>query len=377
MLIWRPYFFDTFVAAACLALVILLLRWASDLGQRYRRPARALLGAAAVIIMSTAALAVYRIANLFPNGLVVTVRAIGITTAVFVIYFTLVAFAIRCLPVVDIRRRHALKVAGLAVAALPAVVAVTAFLKRDDLRVVEIDVPIPGLPKDLHGLRIVQLTDIHLSPLVSESLLARAIDMANEARGAIAIVTGDLVSRRGDPLDVCLRQLARLRSDAGTFGCLGNHEIYADAEGYTQITGKRLGLHFLRGEAQPLRFGEATLNLAGVDYQRRGLKYLRGAGGLMLPGATNLLLSHNPDVFSVAAAQGFDVTLSDHTHGGQVNLEILHPDLNIARFYTPFVHGLYEAGPKRLFVSRGIGTIGIPARLGAPPEVAVLRLCAT
>ena len=86
--------------------------------------------------------------------------------------------------------------------------------------------PSRTLPKDLDGLRIVQITDIHLSPFLSEREFAAAIDMANETRANIALVTGDLITRPGDPLDACLRQLARLRADAGVLGCLGNHEIY-------------------------------------------------------------------------------------------------------------------------------------------------------
>ena len=89
----------------------------------------------------------------------------------------------------------------------------------------------------------------------------------------------------------------------------------------------------------------------------------------------NLLLSHNPDVFPVAARKGFDLTLSGHTHGGQVRVEILRQDLNLARFFTPYVDGVYRETSSTIFVSRGIGTIGMPARLGAPPEVALLRLC--
>jgi predicted MPP superfamily phosphohydrolase len=93
------------------------------------------------------------------------------------------------------------------------------------------------------------------------------------------------------------------------------------------------------------------------------------------PGVFNVLMSHNPDVFPVAAKQGYDLTISGHTHGGQVRVEILREDLNVARYFTPFVDGLYEEGGRSIFVSRGIGTIGLPARLGAPPEVALLRLC--
>jgi predicted MPP superfamily phosphohydrolase len=99
--------------------------------------------------------------------------------------------------------------------------------------------------------------------------------------------------------------------------------------------------------------------------------------GLVKSDAFNVLLSHNPDVFPVAARQGYQLTLAGHTHGGQVRVEILHRDVNIARFFTPYVDGLYENGSSSIFVSRGIGTIGIPARLGAAPEVALLKLCRT
>ena len=87
-----------------------------------------------------------------------------------------------------------------------------------------------------------------------------------------------------------------------------------------------------------------------------------------------ILLSHNPDVFPLAARMGFDLTVSGHTHGGQVRTEILHQDVDLARVYTPFVAGLYRSGGRSCYVTRGIGSIGMPTRLGAPPEITVLRL---
>jgi predicted MPP superfamily phosphohydrolase len=170
-------------------------------------------------------------------------------------------------------------------------------------------------------------------------------------------------------------QLARLRADAGVYGCMGNHETYAGIESYVEQNGARMGMNFLRRRAVQLPFGQAVLNLAGVDYQRRGRPYLKAARQFVAPGAFNVLLSHNPDVFPVAAGQGYRLTVSGHTHGGQVRVEILREDLNIARFFTPYVDGLYRQDNSAIFVSRGIGTIGLPARLGAPPEVALLQLC--
>ncbi len=276
----------------------------------------------------------------------------------------------------DPSRRKLLQAAGTGLCIAP--VAATAFgiLRRNQFRVSEVSVPIPNLPRDLEGLRIVQITDIHLSPFLSEREFARAVDMANETRANIALVTGDLITRPGDPLDACLAQLARLRADAGVLGCLGNHEIYANTENYVTEQGRRIGIEFLRHRAKQLRFGNATINFAGVDYQKMHKPYLIGTEQLIVPGALNIMLSHNPDVFPVAAAQGYHLTIAGHTHGGQVDVEILDQHLDVARYFTPFVQGLYRRDNSSVYVSNGLGTIGVPVRLGAPPEVSVLRLCA-
>jgi predicted MPP superfamily phosphohydrolase len=273
-------------------------------------------------------------------------------------------------------RRRFLQTAYAAVfAAPPAALAYGAFVERHQLFLREQKLEIPNLAPELDGLRLVQLTDIHLSPFLSRAELQRAVDMANETRAHIALVTGDLITTFRDPLDDCLDILAQLRAAAGVFGCMGNHEIYANAEAYVEREGARRGMRFLRLAAAPLRFGKAILNLVGVDYQRLHRRYLVGAEKLVAPGALNVLLSHNPDVFPVAARQGYDLTISGHTHGGQIRLELLSAELNPGRFYTPYVDGVYRRGPASIFVSRGIGTIAVPARLGAPPEVSLVRLC--
>jgi predicted MPP superfamily phosphohydrolase len=280
-------------------------------------------------------------------------------------------------PQFQIARRNFLQTTGASLCLAP--VAATAFgiVTRNRFQVSEVHIPVPNLPKDLDGLKIVQLSDIHLSAFLSERELARAIDMANETRSQIALVTGDLITRHGDPLDACLGQLARLRADAGVLGCLGNHEIYTESEGYVTAQGRGLGIEFLRHEARGLRFGGAAINVAGVDYQRKHFPYLKGAEKLVAPGSLNILLSHNPDVFPVAAAQGFDVTIAGHTHGGQIDFELLHQHMNAARYFTPYVRGLYREGKSFVYVSSGLGTIGVPVRIGAPPEISLLRLCAT
>jgi hypothetical protein len=267
--------------------------------------------------------------------------------------------------------------AVLAAAVPAAVCGYGVFIERERYVLQEVNLPIPGLPADLDGLRLVQLTDIHYGPYLGRDDLLRAIAMANETKAHVALVTGDLISLRKDPLDECLDLLERLKSGAGVFGCLGNHEIVAQCEAYTRQEGMRRGMRFLRDEAVQLTFGSARLNIGGVDYQRFRSKYLQRSAALIKPEATNLLLSHNPDVLPAAAAQGWQATISGHTHGGQVTVEILGEHANIARFFTPYVYGLYREGDSSVYVSRGLGTVGAPIRLGAPPEVNLIKLCAT
>ena len=281
----------------------------------------------------------------------------------------------------DPSRRRAIKLAAnvaanAAMAAPFVVIGYGALVQRTDFRVREVDIPLSGLPPDLDGLRLLHLSDIHLSAFLSEAELARVIDASRELRPSVAVVTGDLISGRRDPLDACLRQLARLKTDAGVFGCMGNHERFARLEKTTAREAARMGVRFLRGEAQQLRFGNSVLNLAGVDFQSARAKdrYLEGAERLIVPGAANLLLSHNPDVFPKAVQQGYNLLLAGHTHGGQVTVEILDRFVNPARFLTPYVYGLYRTGTAAAYVTRGIGTIGIPVRTGAPPEISLLRL---
>ena len=96
--------------------------------------------------------------------------------------------------------------------------------------------------------------------------------------------------------------------------------------------------------------------------------------GLWRPGEFNLLLNHNPEAFPLIAWQAWDLTLAGHMHGGQINLELANAHINAVQFTTPYVYGTYREGDSAIYVTRGIGTIGVPVRIGAPPEVALVRL---
>ena len=96
--------------------------------------------------------------------------------------------------------------------------------------------------------------------------------------------------------------------------------------------------------------------------------------GIISRDHVNILLSHNPDTFDRAAELGIELSLAGHTHGGQAALEFISPEIAPSRLVTPYVAGLFQKPGSQLYVNRGIGTIGLPIRIGAPPEITVYTL---
>jgi hypothetical protein len=281
---------------------------------------------------------------------------------------------------VDTRRRDLILGAAYAAAAVPVgALLYGSFIEREKFGVSEVTLRVPHLPADFEGFRILQISDVHRSAFLSRQDLRRVVDAAQGIHPDLIVHTGDFISSRGDPLEECIDELARLQSGYGAFGCLGNHEIYAEVEDEATGYAARRGISILRSENHVIQRGSSQLNVVGVDYQTFSNKknYIPGAEKLVTPGALNLLLSHNPDVFPTAARKGFDVMLAGHTHGGQVRVEILRADLDFARVYTPYVSGVYYENGRVCYVTRGVGSIGVPSRFGAPPEISLVHLTRT
>jgi len=259
-----------------------------------------------------------------------------------------------------------------------------------------VDVPVANLPPQLDGLRIAQLSDIHIGDYMPPREIARAVDMANSLHPDISFVTGDFISGVGDPLDVCITELSRLRAPLGVWGCNGNHEIYAGVEEDAERLFREKRMRLLRAASAVVEHNGARFNLLGVDYQRDHMTRSEGdPPGPMLQeieplirrDMPNVLLSHNPNSFHRAAELGIELSLAGHTHGGQVKFEIVDHSVSPARLITPFVAGLYHLpmhvsgapasnGQQKaaLYVNRGLGTLGFPVRIGVPPEITLLTL---
>ena len=264
-------------------------------------------------------------------------------------------------------------------------------------RTVTVDVPLPHLPPGLDGLRIVQLSDIHMGDFMSRAAIRRAVDISNAVQPDLAVLTGDLISTAHDPLEDCIMELSRLQAPLGVWGCHGNHERWSGVEARGQALFARYGMHILRQQCVELSWGGAHFNVIGVDDQRDARpgepsSLLCDVEGMVRPDMPNILLSHNPDTFPRAAAMGIELSLAGHTHGGQIRFALGNRQWSPARLMTPFAVGLYRlpfgpaahpahdataARPQKssfLYVNPGLGTFALPLRLGMPPEITVLTL---
>jgi predicted MPP superfamily phosphohydrolase len=306
-------------------------------------------------------------------------------------------------------RRYLFRTATAIAGAGPFLTAVYGFAEeRLAYQVRHVEIPLPNLPAGLEGIKIVQISDIHLSSYMPRKQVRRAVEMANDLHADLALATGDFITGAGDPIAECIDEVRRLRAPLGVWGCNGNHEIYARAEDMAQCLFADAGMKLLRQENAQIEFNGARFNLIGVDYQRertpsgRRIQMLSRVDPLVRRDMPNVLLSHNPNAFNRAAELGIELTLAGHTHGGQIQVEILDHRLSPARFITDYVAGLYQRplfapAPNdrassgspftpshgslfenkplaSIYVNRGLGTVGAPVRLGVPPEITLLTL---
>ena len=237
------------------------------------------------------------------------------------------------------------------------------------VRIKDVPVRIPSLPPALAGLRLVQISDLHIGPLLQKEWVEGIVERVRALRPDLVAITGDLVDGTVEELREHVAPLARLaEAPRGVYFSTGNHEYYSGVDDWLRYL-PTLGIRPLANERVELAPG---LDVAGI-HDPTG----RGRYAPDLPAALDgrdankpvVLLAHQPRQFREAARHGVSLTLSGHTHGGQI-----WPFSWLVALVQPYIAGLHRLGEAQLYVSRGTGFWGPPMRVFAPAEITLLRL---
>jgi uncharacterized protein len=232
------------------------------------------------------------------------------------------------------------------------------------IQIKELDVKLRGLPQELAGFRLVQISDVHVGPLLRKDWVAHVVARIRALSPDLVAITGDLVDGRVHELHEHVAPLAKIDARRGVFFVTGNHEYYSGVEEwYAHLP--TLGVRPLRNERVEVAPG---LELAGIE-DPTGQPDLPAALEGRDPASALVLLAHQPRQFSEAAKHGVSLTLSGHTHGGQI-----WPFSWLVALAQPYLAGLHRRGDSQLYVSRGTGFWGPPMRVFAPAEITLLRL---
>jgi uncharacterized protein len=246
----------------------------------------------------------------------------------------------------------------------------------------EVPIKVPGWPRALDGYVIAQVSDIHVGVFIGDRELDEGFELVRRARPDLVVATGDLVDNDAEAIDPLIARMLGVGARDGAYAILGNHDHYADPDVVAERI-RRSKLRLLHNEGIHIRRGDGGgFALVGVDdlqgrrfrAPRPGSEFtgpdLRHALAGVAPDAPRILLAHQPQFFRESQGR-VALQLSGHTHGGQIN-----PGFRPAAALMEFIAGRYERAGSTLYVNRGFGVTGPPARVGAPPEITKLVIVA-
>ncbi len=245
---------------------------------------------------------------------------------------------------------------------------------RRGLQLTPLRLPLRRGAEGLHGLRIAFLSDLHAGSFMSSDDLVTIFRQVAATEPHVVLFGGDLINTRERELLLYREALRALQPPLGMFAVPGNHDLFWGPDlGLWAAFLREHGVDVLVNRGTRLQFGGTSLWLCGVDDLTEGQPDLRAALAGRERGEAAVLLSHHPDFFFEAAAADVDLTLSGHTHGGQIRVLGRAP-LHHSQF--GYEQGWFAEGDSRLYVGRGVGVTVLPIRIGAPPEIPIVTMVA-
>jgi len=242
--------------------------------------------------------------------------------------------------------------------------------EANSLSLERVEIRLKRLPPKLDGFKIIHLSDTHHSPFTNLDHVIRTVKIANRLRPDMFVLTGDYVSHEREYISPVAAELGKLKAHYGTYACLGNHDHWTDADLVTHLF-RGEGINMLVNEGERIEARGASFWLAGVDDYMVGKTDVAAALRGSYPDEMKLLLAHNPIIFRQSVRAKIDLTLSGHTHGGQIKLRDEEKRILPQRKLKA---GLHARRNSQVYITRGIGTVVVPMRYQCPPEISLLEL---
>ena len=237
------------------------------------------------------------------------------------------------------------------------------------------DIAIRNLPSGFDGFRIGVLSDFHFPPGDDDELIAKDVARVRQEKLDMVALTGDYISGSMRVVPPLLSHLEKLTATHGVFAILGNHDGWRNRTDSMRQHFEKAGISFLVNQNSQLSLKGEKLAIAGTDFVWLGKpdpgKTLKG----ITPDTPVVALVHEPDFFdAMTARRDIQLQLSGHTHGGQCRVPVIGYAPQKVEFGRKYNYGHYTHGDSNLFVTRGVGTVGIRVRFACPPELAILTL---
>ncbi|MBI5048225.1 MAG: metallophosphoesterase [Deltaproteobacteria bacterium] len=235
-------------------------------------------------------------------------------------------------------------------------------------------VAINNLPDGFEGFKICQITDVHHSSFVGLGFIEKVVDKANSLKPDLVVLTGDYIDGSRKYIMPAVSALCKLNAPYGALAVLGNHDHWEDAE-LTKDGFSKYHIPVITNEHRFIEIKDSAICIAGVGDFMEGTQDLKAAFHGVSHDIPRILLSHNPDYAEVMPeTERVDLVLSGHTHGGQIKIPFSIAPVTMSRYGQKYIGGLVKLATTQVYVSRGIGVVGLPIRFNCPPELTLLTL---
>jgi|SRR5665647_18904 len=247
------------------------------------------------------------------------------------------------------------------------------FFESRWIKITEIEINSADVPDSFNGAKIAFISDIHLGPYLSSQRLSGIVNQINEIKPEMIVLGGDYVHYRSKYIEPVFEELGKLQADLGVYAVLGNHDHYADAD-LTRKVMVKYGINSIDNQSFWVKKGADSIKIGGVGDLQEDIQLLENTLNGLKKSDFAILVSHQPDYIENLKGDLIDLTLSGHTHGGQITFFGWWAPILPSDFGQKYRYGLVRSGKMKSYISSGVGTVLVPFRFFCRPEIVIIKL---